>query len=133
MSQPKETGMDRSEIGRGILREIFGDEMLAARDKKKNSFNAVIQEYSDDVCFGRTWAREGIDRKLRSILNVAMLTALNRPNQLRSHLEGALNNGWTVDEIQEVLLHAAVYCGLPAAVDAFKVGEEVLKARNLLE
>ncbi len=125
--------MDRSEIGRGILREIFGDEMLANRDKKKNSFNAVIQEYSDDVCFGRTWAREGIDRKLRSILNVAMLTALNRPNQLRSHLEGALNNGWTVDEIKEVLLHAAVYCGLPAAVDAFKVGEEVLKGRNLLD
>ena len=125
--------MDRSEIGRGILREIFGEEMLANRDKKKNSFNAVIQEYSDDVCFGRTWAREGIDRKLRSILNVSMLTALNRPNQLRSHLEGALNNGWTVDELREVLLHAAVYCGLPAAVDAFKVAEEVLKGRKLLE
>ncbi|MBK5054678.1 carboxymuconolactone decarboxylase family protein, partial [Paraburkholderia domus] len=63
---------------------------------------------------------------------IAMLTALNRPAQLRSHLEGALTNGCTVDELQEILLQAAVYCGLPAAVDAFRVAEEVLRARNLL-
>jgi 4-carboxymuconolactone decarboxylase len=69
---------------------------------------------------------------MRSIINIAMLTALNRPAQLRSHVDGAINNGCTAQEIQEILLQAAVYCGLPAAVDAFRVAEEVLKERNLL-
>ena len=78
------------------------------------------------------WARKGIDRKLRSIINLAMLTALNRPAQLRHHLEGALNNGCSVEEIQEILLQSAVYCGLPAAGEAFKVAEDVLKAHKLL-
>ena len=85
------------------------------------------------MCFGRVWSRKGIDRKQRSILNVVMLTALNRPAQLRNHVEGALNNGCTVEELREILLHTAVYCGLPAATDAFRVAEEVLKARNLVE
>jgi 4-carboxymuconolactone decarboxylase len=125
--------VDTKEIGRSIVRELMGAEFLEGRDKKRNAFNSVIQEYSEEVCFGRVWAREGIDRKQRSILNVAMLTALNRPAQLRTHLEGALNSGWTVDEIREVLLQAAVYCGLPAAVDAFRVAEEVLRSRKLLD
>ena len=68
----------------------------------------------------------------RSILNIAMLTALNRPNQLRSHLNGALNNGCTVDELREILLQSVVYCGLPAALDAVKIAEEVLRERKLL-
>ena len=125
--------MDRQEIGKKVLTELMGAEYMAARAKTQNDFNAAINDYSEDVCFGRTWAREGIDRKLRSILNVAMLTALNRPAQLRTHLNGALNNGWTVDELKEVLLHSAVYCGLPAAVDAFRVAEEVLRSRKLLD
>ena len=78
-------------------------------------------------------SRTGIDRKQRSILNIAMLTALNRPAQLRNHVEGALNNGCTPEELREILLHTAVYCGLPAATDAFRVAEEVLKARKLVE
>ncbi len=127
------SGADLNAVGRAVLTELMGKEFLAARDKKQNSFNAVIQEYSDEVCFGRTWARPGIDRKLRSILNVAMLTALNRPAPLRSHINGALNNGCTIEELQEILLQAAVYCGLPAAVDAFRVAEEVLKERKLLD
>ena len=72
------------------------------------------------------------DERQRSILNIAMLTALNRPNQRRSHIDGAINIGCTVQEMQEVLLQAAVYCGLPAAVDAFRIAEEVLKERKLL-
>ena len=103
------------------------------RDKSLNAFNSVLQSYADEVCFGRVWSRDGISRKQRSILNIAMLTALNRPNQLRSHVDGAINNGCTMEEIQEILLHAAVYCGLPAAVDAFRVAEEVLKERKMLE
>jgi 4-carboxymuconolactone decarboxylase len=121
------------ETGRQIMRELMGADYVEAKDKKRNSFNAVLHEYSEEVCFGRTWARPGIDRKLRSILNVAMLTALNRPAQLRNHLEGALNNGCSVDELREILLHTAVYCGLPAATDAFRVAEEVLRARKVLD
>ncbi|WP_454739273.1 carboxymuconolactone decarboxylase family protein [Cupriavidus necator] len=125
--------MDAKEIGRNVIVELMGAEFLAAKDKTRNEFNAVIQEYAEEVCFGRVWSRDGIDRKLRSILNVAMLTALNRPAQLRSHLEGALTNGCTVEELREILLQAAVYCGLPAAIDAFRVAEEVLRARKLLD
>lgn len=125
--------MDNKEIGRQIIRELMGDEFLKAKDKTRNAFNTPVQEYAEEVCFGLVWSRDGIDRKQRSILNIAMLTALNRPAQLRSHVEGALNNGCTVEELQEILLQAAVYCGLPAAVDAFRVAEEVLRGRNQLE
>lgn len=114
------------------MNELMGAEFMATRKTKINSFNSVLHDYIEEVCFGRVWAREGIDRKQRSILNVAMLTALNRPNQLRNHIDGALNNGCTVDELKEILLHAAVYCGLPAAVDAFRIAEEVLNGRKLL-
>lgn len=125
--------MDTKEVGRQIMNELMGDGYVEGKDKKRNSFNSVLNDYSEEVCFGRVWSRPGIDRKLRSILNIAMLTALNRPNQMRNHIEGAINNGCTAEEIREILLHAAVYCGLPAAGDAFKVAEEVLKGRKLIE
>jgi len=125
--------MKEQKTGRKIMSELMGEAYVEGKEKKRNSFNSVLHEYSEDVCFGRIWAREGIDRKQRSILNIVMLTALNRPAQLKNHLDGALNNGCTVDELREILLHTAVYCGLPAAGDAFKVAEEVLKARNLIE
>lgn len=118
--------------GRKIMNELMGDGYVEGKDKAANPFTAVLHEYSEEVCFGRIWARDGIDRKLRSILNIAMLTALNRPTQLRHHVEGALNNGVTVGELQEVLLQTAVYCGLPAAGEAFKVAEEVLRKRQLI-
>jgi len=124
--------MDTKAIGRQIQSELMGPEYVATKDKKRNSFNAAIHEYSEEVCFGRVWARKGIDRKLRSILNVAMLTALNRPNQLRNHVEGALNNGCTADELREILLHTAVYCGLPAATESFRIAEDVLRDRKLI-
>jgi 4-carboxymuconolactone decarboxylase len=123
---------DAGEIGRTIIAELRGETFFDHRKKTQNDFNSVLNAYADEVCFGRIWARDGIERKQRSILNIAMLTALNRPNQLRSHIDGAINMGCTVREIQEILLHAAVYCGLPAAVDAFRVAEEVLKERKLL-
>ena len=125
--------MDNKEIGRKVLTELMGPAFLEAKDKTRNKFNAAIHEYTEEVCFGRTWARPGIDRKMRSILNVAMLTALNRPAQLKSHINGALNNGASMEELQEILLQAAVYCGLPAAIDAFRIAEEILKERKLLD
>lgn len=125
--------MDASESGRRILSELMGPDYVEKKDKNRNAFNEAIQEYSEEVCFGRIWARDGIDRKTRSILNIAMLTALNRPAQLSHHIEGALTNGCTVDELKEILLQTAVYCGLPAAGEAFRVAEEVLRTRGLLD
>lgn len=125
-NNPKQTG-------RRIMNELMGEGYVEGKDRKRNDFSGVLNDYSEEVCFGRVWARDGLDRKLRSVLNIAMLTALNRPNQLRNHIDGALNQGWTVDELREVLLHAAVYCGLPAAGDAFKVAEDVLRSRQLLD
>ena len=125
--------MSEENVGRRVLSELMGPDYIEKKAKTRNKFNGVLHDYTEDVCFGRVWSRDGISRKQRSILNVAMLTALNRLNQLRSHIEGALNNGCTVEELQEILLQAAVYCGLPAAVDAFRVAEEVLKQRKLLD
>lgn len=125
--------METKNTGRQIMCELMGADYVESKEKKRNRFNAVLHEYSEEVCFGRVWARPGIARKQRSILNIAMLTVLNRPSQLRHHIEGALNNGVTVDELQEILLQAAVYCGLPSAGDAFRVAEEVLHERKLLD
>lgn len=121
------------ETGRRILGELMGEDYLTTRDRARNGFNDVLQDYSEDVCFGRIWAREGLDRKQRSIINIAMLTALNRPAQLAHHIEGAMTNGCTVDEIKEILLQAAVYCGLPAAGEAFRVAEDVLRSHGHLD
>jgi 4-carboxymuconolactone decarboxylase len=126
--------MDAHAIGRNIMVDLMGAEYVESREsKQRNEFNSVLQDYSTEVCFGRIWARDGLDRKFRSVINIAMLTALNRPSQLRHHIEGALNNGCTVREIQEILLQSAVYCGLPAAGEAFKVAEQVLKEHKLLK
>ena len=124
--------MGDREIGEQIMGELMGPGYLEGRESQRNAFNDVLQDYSAEVCFGRVWARPAIDRKTRSILNLAMLVALNRPNQLRHHVEGAINNGCTVEELQEIFLQTAVYCGLPAAGEGFKVAEEVLKAKGLL-
>jgi len=124
--------MDTMATGERIMGELMGEDYLARRAEKRNTFNDVLQDYSAEVCFGRTWARPALDRKLRSVINIAMLVALNRPNQLRHHLEGALNNGCSVDEIQEILLQTAVYCGLPAASEGFRIAEEMLRERGLV-
>jgi 4-carboxymuconolactone decarboxylase len=124
--------MDTITIGEQIMGELMGEDYLGRRAQQRNEFNGVLQDYSAEVCFGRTWARPGLDRKLRSVINIAMLVALNRPNQLRHHIEGALNNGCTVAEVQEILLQTAVYCGLPAAGEGFRIAEEVLRERDLV-
>jgi 4-carboxymuconolactone decarboxylase len=89
-------------------------------------FMVPMQKMTTEWCWGETWTRGVLDRRTRSMLNLAMLTALNRPNEIRLHVRGALNNGLTVQEIQEVLVHTCIYCGVPAALDAFKVAKEVI-------
>ena len=124
--------MDNREAGRKIMNELMGDGYVESKDKRKNAFNGALFEYSEEVCFGRIWSRPGIDRKQRSLLNLAMLTALNRPAQLSHHVEAAITNGCSMEEIRETLLQAAVYCGLPSAGEAFRVAEAVLKEKGLL-
>jgi len=86
-----------------------------------------MQELVTQYCWGEVWNRPGLDRRTRSLLNLAMLAALNRPHELKLHVRGALNNGVTKDEVREALLQAAIYCGVPAAIDGFRVAREAFK------
>jgi 4-carboxymuconolactone decarboxylase len=125
--------MNKLETGRQVVREMLGDDFLERRAATRTSFSATIQDYSDEVCFGTVWSRPGIDRKQRSIVTIASLVSLGRFTPLRTHVEAALNNGCTVEELREILVQVAVYAGLPAATEGFRIAEEVLRARNLLE
>jgi 4-carboxymuconolactone decarboxylase len=86
-----------------------------------------MQDLVTTYCWGDVWNRPGLDRRTRSLLNLAMLTALNRPHELKAHVMGALRNGVTKDEIREVFMHTAIYCGVPAAIDSFRSAREVFK------
>jgi 4-carboxymuconolactone decarboxylase len=90
-----------------------------------DDFNRPMQELVTRYCWGEIWNRPGLDRKTRSMLNLAMLTALNRPHEIKMHVRGALNNGLTRAEISEVFLQTAIYCGVPAAIDSFRTAKEV--------
>jgi len=120
------------EKGREILAEVLGNEYLERRDKGTNAFNGPLREFSETAAFGMVWSRPGLERKFRSMLCLAMLTALNRPHELELHLTSAVNNGCTVEEIRETLLHTVPYCGIPATLDAIKVAERVLTEKGLL-
>lgn len=121
----------RQQRGREILREVVGDQVFERREASKSAFNADLRQLSEEYCFGTIWDRPGLPRQTRSLLCLAMLTALNRPAELRLHVNGALNNGCSVDEIKETLLQSVIYCGLPAGVEGFRVAEEVLHERGL--
>ena len=110
------------EIRKAVLGEAYVNNAL----KNADSFNKPFQELVTEYCWGAVWGREELPRKTRSMLNLAMISILNRPHELKVHIKGALVNGVTRDEIREVLLHASVYCGIPAAVEAFRNAEEVL-------
>ena len=125
-------GMSRRNRGRAVLAEVLGEEYLRQRDASTTPFKQPLRELSEAVAFGDVWTRPGLDRKVRSMLCLAMLTALNRPEELRLHVVSAMNNGCTVGEIQEVLFQTVVYCGFPATQQAFRVAEETLKANGLM-
>jgi 4-carboxymuconolactone decarboxylase len=109
-----------------VRRAVLGSEYVDNSLASANAFMQAFQEITTEWCWGYVWARQGLDRKTRSLLNVAMLTALNRPGELKMHVGGALRNGVSPDEIKEVLLQATVYCGIPAGLDAFKTANAVL-------
>lgn len=116
------------EARRDVLGAEYVDKSLAQADE----FMMAFQEITTEWCWGYAWTRSGLDRRMRSMLNLAMLTALNRPNEIKLHVKGALTNGVTVDEIKEILLQATVYCGIPAGLDAFKAAHGVLKEEDAL-
>jgi 4-carboxymuconolactone decarboxylase len=120
------------EKGLKVRREVLGAEYVDKSLANANEFTQAFQDITTEWCWGYAWTRPGLDRKTRSMLNLAMLTALNRSPEIKLHVRGALNNGVTVEEIKEVLLHATVYCGIPAGLDAFKAANEVLKETGAL-
>ena len=123
--------MDKRDAGRQIMSEVLGSDYLARRDATTNSFNAPLRRFSEECCFGEAWSRPGLARPVRSLLCLVMLTALGRTAEFRIHVGAALNNGCTPEEIQEAIYQAAVYCGLPAAVESFRIAEEVLRERGI--
>lgn len=118
---------DLYERGLKLRREVLGAEYVDKSIASANDFMAAFQRITTEWCWGYAWTRPGLDRKTRSLINLAMLTALNRAPEIKLHVRGALNNGVTVDEIKEALIHATIYCGIPAGLDAFKAANEVLK------
>ncbi len=110
------------EIRRATLGEAYVDKAIANMD----DFTADLQELVTTYCWGEVWGREGLDRKTRSTINLAMISALNRPHELAAHVRGAVNNGLTRDEIKEILLQVGIYCGVPAMVDSFRIAKTVL-------
>ncbi len=116
---------DKFASGLKIRKEVLGEEYVANALKNVDDFNRPMQELVTEYCWGTIWTRDGLPKKTRSLINLAMLTALNRPHEVKAHVRGALNNGCTREEIMETFLQAAVYCGVPAGIDSFRSAREV--------
>jgi len=112
--------------GLAVRRSVLGRRYVDESMRTADDFTRPLQELVTEYCWGAVWTRPGLPRKTRSLLNLAMLTALNRPHEVRLHVRGALRNGCSRDEIMETLLQAAIYCGVPAAIDSFRIAREVL-------
>jgi 4-carboxymuconolactone decarboxylase len=115
-------------LARGLAtrRQVLGDEHVERSLAGATEFTAAAQEFVTEYCWGEVWTRPGLDRRTRSLINLAMLTALNRMHEFRVHVRGAVNNGCTVEEIRETLLQALVYCGAPAGLESFREAQAVL-------
>ena len=119
--------------GLAIRRAVLGADYVDNAIKSADDFNRPLQELVTEYCWGAVWSRPGLERKVRSLLNIAMLTALGRQHELEVHVRGAVTNGVTVTEIQEALLQAAIYCGVPAAMEATRTAEAALTALGLID
>jgi 4-carboxymuconolactone decarboxylase len=117
---------DLYQKGLSIRKAVLGEEYVNKALSQMNAFNAPLQELVTEYCWGKVWGRPGLDRKHRSMLNLAMIGVLNRPHELRAHVRGAITNGVTPEEIAEILLQVGIYAGVPAAVDSFRIAGEVL-------
>jgi 4-carboxymuconolactone decarboxylase len=113
--------------GLAVRKEVLGKEYVERNVKAADDFSMPMQEYATEACWGWLWTRQQFPRKTRSLVNLAMLSALNRPHEFKVHVKGALTNGCSREEIREVLLQVAVYCGVPAGVEAFRLAREAMK------
>ena len=118
--------MSTEHAGEQVRREVMGDAFVDRALNNASEFTAPLQEFVNQHAWGGVWTRPGLDRKTRSLITLATLTALKCPQELKGHVRGALNNGCTVEEIRETLLHCAVYAGVPACIDAFRAAQEVI-------
>ena len=123
---PSESDQSLFERGLEVRREVLGAEHVDRSLQNASEFSLPMQQLVTEYCWGAVWGRDGLDRRTRSLLNLAMLTALNRSHELAVHVRGAITNGCTTEEIRETLLQAAVYCGAPAGLESFRVAERVL-------
>ncbi|MCZ4336359.1 carboxymuconolactone decarboxylase family protein [Shewanella colwelliana] len=122
--------MDSEKFQRGIAkrREVMGDEFVDRALASATDFTQPLQELVSRNAWGEVWVREGISKQTRSLITIATLAALKASNELKGHVRGALRNGCTIEEIQEVLLHSTVYCGMPSGVEAFRAANEAIEA-----
>ena len=118
--------MDQNTFDKGleIRKAVLGAEFVEKSFASADDFNRPMQELTTEYCWGAVWGRDTLDRRTRSLLNLAMISALNRPHELKMHVKGALKNGVSKEEIREVFLQVAIYCGIPAGVDSFRIARE---------
>ena len=119
----------RYEQGMKVRREVLGDAHVNKSLEKRTALNEEFQDLITRYAWGEIWSRPGLSRQMRSMLTIAMMVALNRQEEFRLHLKAALNNGVTPEQIKEVLLQTAIYCGVPAANNAFHIANEVISAK----
>ena len=121
--------MNREKFERGLAvrREVLGADYVDRALAHADDFNRPMQELVTEYCWGEIWNQPELPRRTRSLLNIAMISALNRPHELQLHVRGALRNGCTMEEIRAVLMQVAIYCGVPAAIDGFRIASAVLK------
>lgn len=117
--------------GLAVRRAVVGDNYVDASLKNADDFSMPMQELVTQFCWGEVWSRPGLDRRSRSILNLGMIAALNRPEELATHIRGAINNGLTKEEIRECFLQVAVYVGMPAGLGCFKIARQVFKEMGI--
>jgi len=119
--------MDKATYDKGleIRRAVLGNAYVDAALKNADDFNRPLQDLVTEYCWGAVWGREGLPRKTRSMLNLAMISILNRPHELKAHIRGALTNGVSKAEICEIFLQVGIYAGVPASVDSFRIAREV--------
>jgi 4-carboxymuconolactone decarboxylase len=130
MNDQKPRG-EKFERGLTVRRSVLGDAYVDQSLKAATDFDWPIQKLATEYCWDEIWNRPGLDRRSRSLLNLGMIAALNRPKELKAHIRGALNNGLTRDELAEVFLQSAIYLRLPAALDSFRLAKEVFEEMGL--
>jgi 4-carboxymuconolactone decarboxylase len=117
-------GQDRYDRGLALRKKVLGAEYVEKSLAAADDFSRPMQELSTEYCWGYVWGRPGLELRDRSMINIAMISALNRPHELKLHVKAAIGNGLSKDEIREVLMQVAVYCGVPAGIDSFRIARE---------